>query len=143
MKAMDHFNPKDTAIIEAVSKKDIPFEPVTDSLANIQLVKNENDLIEYTSSASTNQFAVFSEIYYNRGWKAYIDDKESSIIQTNYVLRGLAIPAGKHQIKFEFKPASYYESKKAATVSSALIWILLIAAVANSLKKEKTAEQKA
>lgn len=142
MKAMDHFNPKDTAIIEAVSKKDISFEPVADSTATIQLVKNENDLIEYTSSASYNQFAVFSEIYYNRGWKAYIDDKESTIIQTNYVLRGLAIPAGKHQIRFEFKPASYYESKKAATVSSALIWILLIAAVASSFKKGKVAEQK-
>ncbi|MCX6205135.1 MAG: YfhO family protein [Bacteroidetes bacterium] len=143
MKAMDHFNPRDTAIIEAVSKKDISFEPVADSTATIQLVKNDNDLIEYTSSASSNQFAVFSEIYYNRGWKAYIDDKESTIIQTNYVLRGLAIPAGKHQIRFEFKPASYYESKKAATVSSALIWILLIAAVASSFKKEKSTEQKA
>lgn len=143
MKAMNQFNPKDTAIIESISKKDITFEPVADSLANIHLVKNENDLIEYASSASTNQFAVFSEIYYNRGWKAYIDDKESTIIQTNYVLRGLAIPAGKHQIRFEFKPASYYESKKAATVSSALIWILLIAAVASSFKKEKATEQKA
>jgi len=116
---------------------------VADSTASIRLLKNENDLIQYESSANSNQFAVFSEIYYNRGWKAYIDDKESTIIQTNYVLRGLAIPAGKHQIRFEFKPASYYESKKAATVSSALIWILLIAAVAGSFRKEPTAEQKA
>jgi hypothetical protein len=143
MKAMDQFDPKDTAIIEAGSKKDIAFEPVADSTASIRLVKNDNDLIEYESSSTTNQFAVFSEIYYNRGWKAYIDDKESTIIQTNYVLRGLAIPAGKHQIRFEFKPASYYESKKAATVSSALIWVLLIAAVVGSFRKGKTTEQKA
>jgi hypothetical protein len=143
MKALDQFNPKDTAIIEAGSKKDIAFEPVADTAATIHLVKNENDLIQYESSSTANQFAVFSEIYYNRGWKAYIDDKESTIIQTNYVLRGLAIPAGKHQIRFEFKPASYYESKKAATVSSALIWLLIIAAVASSFKKEKNTEVKA
>jgi hypothetical protein len=143
MKAMDQFDPKDTAIIEAGSKKDIAFEPVADSTAIIRLIKNENDLITYESSATTNQFAVFSEIYYNRGWKAFIDDKESTVIQTNYVLRGLAIPAGKHQIRFEFKPASYYESKKAATVSSALIWVLLIAAVVGSFRKGKTTEQKA
>jgi hypothetical protein len=143
MKAMDQFDPKDTAIIEAGSKKDIAFEPVADSTASIRLIKNDNDLIQYESSAATNQFAVFSEIYYNRGWKAFIDDKESTIIQTNYVLRGLAIPAGKHQIRFEFKPASYYESKKAATVSSALIWVLLIAAVVGSFRKGKTTEQKA
>jgi hypothetical protein len=143
MKAMDQFDPKDTAIIEAGSKKDIAFEPVADSTASIRLIKNDNDLIQYESSAATNQFAVFSEIYYNRGWKAFIDDKESTIIQTNYVLRGLAIPAGKHQIRFEFKPASYYESKKAATVSSALIWVLFIAAVVGSFRKGKTTEQKA
>ncbi len=143
MKAMDQFHPKDTAIIEAGSKKDIAFEPVADSSASIHLIKNDNDLIQYESSSTSNQFAVFSEIYYNRGWKAYIDDKESTIIQTNYVLRGLAIPSGKHQIRFEFKPASYYESKKAATVSSGLIWALLIAAVASSFKKEKATEPKA
>jgi hypothetical protein len=143
MKAMDQFNPKDTAIIETGSKKDIAFEPVADSTASIRLIRNDNDIILYESSSASNQFAVFSEIFYNRGWKAFIDDKESTIIQTNYVLRGLAIPSGKHQIRFEFKPASYYESKKAATVSSALIWVLLIAAVASSFKKEKTTEQKA
>jgi len=142
MKAMDQFNPKDTAIIEAGSKKDIAFEPIADSTASIRLIKNDNDLIQYESSSQSNQFAVFSEVYYNRGWKAYIDDKEATIIQTNYVLRGLAIPSGKHLIRFEFKPASYYESKKAATVSSALIWILLIAAVASSFKKGKTTEGK-
>ncbi|MBY0479737.1 MAG: YfhO family protein [Chitinophagaceae bacterium] len=143
MKAMDRFNPKDTAIIEAASKKEIAFEPVADSTASIRLLKNENDLLEYSSNAKTNQFAVFSEIFYNRGWKAYIDDKESAIIQTNYVLRGLAIPAGAHKIRFEFKPASYYESKKAATVSSGLIWLLLIVAVASSFRKQSASEQKA
>jgi hypothetical protein len=142
MKAMDQFNPKDTAIIELSSKKDIAFEPEIDTTAKIHLVKNENDLIIYESTASKNQFAVFSEIYYNRGWKAYIDDKESTIIQTNYVLRGLPIPAGKHQIRFEFKPTSYYESKKAAIASSALMWILLLIAIASSFKKGEAVEQK-
>jgi hypothetical protein len=143
MKSMDQFNPTDTAIIEVGSKKDIAFEPEADSTAKIHLVKNENDLILYESSAKTNQFAVFSEIYYNRGWKAYIDNKESTIIQTNYVLRGLCIPSGQHQIRFEFKPASYYDSNKAATFSSALIWLLLISTLVTSFKKGKTTEQKA
>ena len=142
MKAMDRFNPKDTAVIEVAFKKNIAFEPEADSAAIIHLVKNENDLILYESSSSKNQFAVFSEIYYNRGWKVYIDDKEATIIQTNYVLRGVSIPSGKHQIRFEFRPASYYDSKKAAIFSSALIWLLLIAAVASSFKNEKAIEQK-
>lgn len=140
MRAMDHFNPKDTAIVESSAKKDIAFEPVADSTAAIHLVKNENDFIEYASNASSNQFAVFSEIYYNRGWKAYIDDKESPIIQTNYVLRGLAVPSGKHRITFEFKPAAYYQSKKTATVASGLIWLLIIGAIVSGFKKQSQKE---
>lgn len=134
MKSMDHFNPADSAIVELLAKKDIAFEPVADSTARIQLVKNNNDFIEYSSKASTNQFAVFSEIYYNRGWKAYIDNKETAIIQTNYVLRGLPIPAGNHKITFEFKPDSYYNSNKAAIGASAFIWLLVLAAIASSVK---------
>jgi uncharacterized membrane protein YfhO len=81
---------------------------------------------------------VFSEIFYDRGWKAYIDGKESNIIQTNYVLRGLIVPSGNHKITFEFKPASFYNSSKAALISSVLVWLLLIAAIAQSFRKEKT-----
>ena len=80
--------------------KKIPFSPVEDSTASIKLIKNDNDIITYQSGSKTNQFAVFGEIYYDRGWKAYIDDKEVPIVQTNYVLRGLAVPAGNHAIRF-------------------------------------------
>jgi len=137
LKALDSVNPKDTAIVEDKFKKDIAFEPVGDSTASIKLIKNDNDVVTYQSINTTNQFAVFSEVFYDRGWKAYIDDKETPIIQTNYVLRGLAIPAGNHQIRFEFKPASYYNSNKASIGASAIIWLLLIAAVVSSIRKTK------
>ena len=137
MKALDTVNPKDTAIVEDKFKKDILSEPVTDSTATIKLIKNDNDIVTYQSTGKTNQFAVFSEVFYDRGWKAYIDDKEYPIIQTNYVLRGLAIPAGNHQIRFEFKPASYYDSNKASIGAAAVIWILLIAAVVAGTRKPK------
>lgn len=129
MKTLSHFNPKDTAIVEEGSKADIPFTPQHDTTATIQLVKNDNDVINYESNSIGNEFAVFSEIYYNRGWKAYIDGKETPIVKTNYLLRGLAIPSGKHQIKFEFKPQSYYTGEKLTAFGSVLIVLLLIGAI--------------
>ncbi len=137
MKALDHFTPKDTAIVATADQSLVTYTGTADSTATIHLVKNDNDIIHYTSNSNTNGFAVFSEIYYNRGWKAYIDGKETHIIQTNYVLRGLSIPAGKHDIVFEFKPASYYNSTKIAIGASALVWLLLIGAIASSFKQGK------
>ena len=137
MKALDHFNPKDTAIVEESYKKDIAFEPIADSTAHIKQVYNDNDEIKYQSSSKTNQFAVFSEIFYDRGWKATIDGKEAPIVKTNYVLRGLAIPAGEHTILFKFRSASYYNSVKAAVSASFLIWVLLVAAIVAGLRKRR------
>lgn len=136
MKAMNQFSPADTAIVEEQYKTSIPFAPEYDSTANIAQVLNDNDLIRYRSNSTKNQFAVFSEIFYDRGWKATIDGKEAPIVKVNYVLRGLAIPAGNHEIVFEFKPASYYNSAKIAVITSAPIWILLVLAAFFSLRKK-------
>jgi hypothetical protein len=136
MKALDNLNPKDTAIIDAAFAQNL-VQPVPDSTASVQLVAHDNDEMIYRSSSSTPQFAVFSEIFYNRGWKAYIDNKETEILQTNYVLRGLSLPAGTHEIRFEFKPDSYYNSKKATISASVLTWLLLLGALAQGLIRKK------
>jgi uncharacterized membrane protein YfhO len=97
--------------------------------------------VNYESSSKNNEFAVFSEVYYDAGWVATIDGKESPIIRTNYMLRGLQIPAGNHKIVFEFKPASFYNSNKAAIGSSAFIWLLLLTAAFVTLRKKKETAQ--
>jgi len=122
MKRLDNFNPKDTAIIESKDKIESLANLQYDSTATIALVKNNNDDITYSSNSIKNQLAVFSEIYYNLGWKAYIDNKETPIVKVNYVLRGLVIPAGKHDIKFEFRPQSIASAKIASGIASIIIW---------------------
>ena len=144
---MDHlsfFNPKDTAVIDEQDKLDVLSGLQVDSTAKIQLIDNQNDLIFYTAKTNAKQLAVFSEIYYRDGWKAYIDDQESPILKVNYVLRGLVIPAGDHKIRFEFKPASVTRAKQIAGVASILLWIALIAFIAMTIqqfiKKQNSAQ---
>jgi hypothetical protein len=135
MRALDNNKPADSAIVEESEKSKISSTPVADSTAKIQLIKNDNDVITYQSQSNANQFAVFSEIYYDRGWHAYIDNKETPIVRTDYALRGLAIPAGKHEIRFEFKPASFYDSQTIAIIASAIIWLMLLATTYTVLKR--------
>ena len=141
MKDLTYLHPKDTAL---VLEKDmaglISVKTNTDSTANISLLYNDNDIIEYKSHSASAGFAVFSEIYYADGWVATIDEKETPIIRTNYVLRGLAVPAGDHRIKFEFKPASFYNSSKAGIISSIFIWLLLIAAFVKAYKTRQSVD---
>ena len=107
MLSLDSLHSKDTVIIDKREQQKVTISPIFDSSASIKLVKNLNDEIIYQSNASTNQFAVFSEIYYPKGWKAYVDDKETPIVKVDYAFRGVNLPAGNHTIKFEFAPSSY------------------------------------
>ena len=105
MKALDKFNSKDEVII---NQKEFPIVKENsfqkDSLAKINLVDYKPNYIKYTTENANKGLAVFSEIFYPKGWIATIDGKEAKILRTNYTLRGLEIPAGKHTVEFKFEP---------------------------------------
>ena len=94
-----------------------------DSTSAIHLVDYDPKKMVYEAKTGMNSLAVFSEIYYPEGWKAFVDGKEQEILRVNYVLRALELEAGDHQIEFRFEPASYYMGNKIMMVSS---WILLL-----------------
>lgn len=137
MQRLDNFNPKDTAIIEQKDKIESLNNLESDENANIALVNNKNDEINYTSSSTKKQFAVFSEIYYNLGWKAYIDNVETPIVKTNYVLRGLVVPAGNHAIRFEFKPTTIKNSIIASTFASILLWLGIVTMIVMAYRNKQ------
>ena len=70
------------------------------------MTKYAPDYVEYDYTASEDGIAVFSEIYYPYGWNAYIDGQPKEHFRANYTLRALNVPAGKHHIRFEFRPAT-------------------------------------
>ncbi|MDQ3276727.1 MAG: YfhO family protein, partial [Bacteroidota bacterium] len=128
MNALSNFSPADTAVLFASNRAQVPANLQPDSAATIRLLSNENDVVTYQSSSTGTGFAVFSEVYYDKGWKAYIDGKETPVLRTNYVLRGLVVPAGQHTIKFEFHPSAFYTGQTLAQIACVLILLALLAA---------------
>jgi hypothetical protein len=128
MSALDSINVRDTAIVEDIFKDLIPFMPVKDSSASIHLIENLNDKISYQFKSKTNQFAVFSEVYYDKGWNAFVDGKPSPYCKVDYILRGMALPAGDHTIEFRFEPQSYIMGNRLSVWASIITYLLLIAA---------------
>ncbi|MFY7898776.1 MAG: YfhO family protein, partial [Chitinophagaceae bacterium] len=89
--------------------------------------------------ANTNQFAVFSEIYYSAGWNAYVDGKKVDYCKVNYALRGMPVPAGKHTIEFKFEPSLVRlgeQLSKYAGIVSVLLVLLFAFLECKSYKKQ-------
>jgi hypothetical protein len=137
MAALDNTNLKDTAVVENKFKSQITQEPKYDSVATIQLVQNLNDLIDYKFTAPTPQFAVFSEVYYPKGWNVFIDGTKADYVKTDYVLRGMYIPAGNHTIEFRFQPKSFTTGRLISIIANILVALLLIATIVYYATRKK------
>jgi hypothetical protein len=122
---INSFNPAKEAIIGNSFKSQItiPSFSVQEN-EKIELVSYQPDELHYKYSAKEEKLAVFSEIYYPAGWRCYIDGKESQYFRADWVLRGMVVPAGDHEIKFTFRPASYYTGNKVSLASSILLILI-------------------
>lgn len=131
------FNAATTAIVRNTFKQDVgDLTPAKDSSATVKLAKYGLNNISYKSKNSRAGFAVFSDIWYPDEWKAYIDGKETPIVRTNYVLRGLKIPAGEHTIDFKFESESIKKGGVIAMISSLVLFALAIAAIVAVFRKK-------
>jgi len=139
MKALDSTDLRDTAVVQVKFKSLIPNAPVYDSASSIKLIENKNDIINYKSQANSNQFAVFSEVYYTAGWNAFIDGKKAEIVKTNYALRGLAIPARTHKIEFRFEPKSYQIGDNINLIAALLTYLIVFGGLFMAWKTSKQA----
>ncbi|MCL2596909.1 MAG: YfhO family protein [Paludibacter sp.] len=114
------------------------FEPLArDTAATIILTEYRPNRLTYQVNTATEQYAVFSEIYYDKGWNATIDGKPTPYQRVNYLLRGIQLPAGNYQLQFTFHPKSYYTGNVIALVSSILLIICVTGYFIWQYKKEK------
>lgn len=101
-----------TAIVENYSPNIVP-----DSAATVEFTSYTGSEMTLEISRSTPGFLVLSEIYYPDGWVATLNDEEIPIYKTNYLLRGLQIPAGEHTLELDFRPPSFYTGVKLSWAS--------------------------
>jgi len=107
-----------------------------DSASQIKITEFGPKNLKYESQSSVDGLAVFSEIYYPKGWYAFIDGKETEILRADYVLRALKIPAGKHTIEFRFEPKPYVIGNKITMASSWVVLLLVLGCFGWNLKKD-------
>jgi hypothetical protein len=108
-----------------------------DSLAVIKLTSYKPNHLVYETSNANDGVAVFSEMYYENGWNAYVDGVLKPHFRANYLLRGLEIPKGRHTIDFKFEPQVIETGSSIALASSVGLLLLIFGGLFYEFKKKK------
>ena len=125
MNTLKEIDPSKTAIINEEFKSLVtPFE--MDSTAKVELTLSHPNRKKFTSSSQKDILTIFSDVYYKPGWHVYVDGKETDHFRTNWILRGMVIPAGEHEIEFLFYPDTFVNL---TYMSNAIGWILILLVV--------------
>ena len=146
IKAISNFIPTEVAYIDKEWEKSLPamqeYSNSADSTDYIRMTEYRNPgNIIYESNSKNPRFAVFSEVFY-KTWRAYIDGKEVTPVRTDYILRGLPIPAGKHKVEFLCVDEVMTGSAKVSLYGSIFVGIVILgmaaAIVVRSRKRKET-----
>lgn len=124
--------------LDAITTQNIPSQSYDlESMPVIDLKEYKPNYLKYHSTNESEGFAVFSEIYYSNGWKSYIDGNEVPNYRVNYVLRGLSIPKGEHDIEFKFEPEVVVTGSRVALASSIVFALLCFSGLWFGFKRSK------
>ena len=148
---IDGVNLSETAVIGNDFESTQKSFPVETSPATIALTHYAPNELRYSFNTSAERAAIFSEIYYPKGWKAWIepagsyggvknghyqptaDAKPVEIFRADWILRGVILPEGEGELIMRFEPDSYQLGENISRATSAFLILLLLAAIVGCL----------
>lgn len=141
--ALEKFDPSTVALFNQQYRDYVEGIELTQD-GTIELTEYSPDRLTYSTTGTGTRFAVFSEIFYDEddGWKAFLDNEEVEFIRVNYLLRGLKIPPGAHEIRFEYTPVSISTGKKVSYIFSGLLLLFLAVGVFASVRPQSRLSRK-
>jgi uncharacterized membrane protein YfhO len=110
---------------------------------SITMTSYSPNKIVYKTNANSEQFAVFSEVWYgpNKGWKVKLNGDNVSHVRANYLLRAMKVPAGENTIEFYFEPDAFYRGEKISMASSSILIVLVLGAIAWAIMKRRKEDE--
>ncbi|AWG23409.1 hypothetical protein FFWV33_18665 [Flavobacterium faecale] len=139
MRTLDQLNTKIAAVFNMQMYgdkfKNARLKRNLDTTGTIQLNVYKPNYLKYTAETKNEGLAVFSEIYYEKGWNAYVDGELTNHFPVDYVLRAMMVPPGKHTIEFKFEPQVIKTGSAITLASCGVILLLLIGGIYIERKK--------
>ncbi|MCB0457226.1 MAG: YfhO family protein [Flavobacteriaceae bacterium] len=136
---LDSLDTKKTAVIYKDFLAEIPTKNIVrDSTATIDATEHKPNKLVYETATKTDQLAIFSEVYYPKGWNAYIDGKPATYFRANYILRAMVIPAGIHKVEFKFEPEVIATGTTIGLLSFGLFVLIALGGLVQVWRKANT-----
>jgi hypothetical protein len=135
---LDKTNLKQTLLVDKRYASECPKTDFEKGDAFIQLISYSPNELKYAFKSDTPQMAVFSEIFYYKGWQAYNGDKKLPHIRANYLLRAMYLEPGSYDITFKFEPKSYDIGNILALISSILLTLAFAYIIFAKLKEKRS-----
>ena len=144
MIAISSFDPKKVMVVHEEFKPLIDIKKVGyDGNAFIRLTNYHPDHMTYEYSSGRDALAVFSEIWYDKGWNAYVDGEKIPYFRADYLLRAAQLPGGNHKLEFKFEPRSYYTGETISLIASILLILGLAYAIYTETRNKNPETAKA
>lgn len=137
MTKLGEIDTKSSLVIDKSVAEGMPESIQKDSTAAISLTSYAPNHLTYHFQGNNEQVAVFSEIFYDKGWKATINGVEQPVYRANYLLRSMVLKAGEYDIDFKFNPSSFTTGNTIALISSLLFLLMTAGYFVQQLKKKK------
>jgi len=136
--ALDENDLKTTAIIDKRFKDKVEKEHFSVGSSDvIKLTSYAPNHLVYDFKSTNDQMVVFSEVYYDDGWTAYVDGEEFPIVRANYILRAMMVPAGNHKIEFKYNPKEWVIGEKIAIISTLILMLGVIAGIVIAIQQAR------
>ncbi|WP_306550382.1 YfhO family protein [Daejeonella sp.] len=138
MMAISSFDPKNVMVVDQKFKSLIDVKKVGyDGNGFIRLTNYHPDHLTYEYSSGRDALAVFSEMWYEKGWNAYVDGEKIPYFRADYILRAAQLPGGNHKLEFKFEPSSYYTGETISLIASILLLLSLGYAIFLEVKRKE------
>jgi hypothetical protein len=142
IKALDNMDVKNEAVVNTSRFANINrFNFHTDSITTVALTDYKPNHLTYKTSNPNVGVLVFSEMYYENGWNAYIDGQLKDHFRVNYVLRALNVSGGDHTIEFKFEPEVIKNGSQITLASSIVLGLIVLMGIGFSFRHTPKKEE--
>jgi uncharacterized membrane protein YfhO len=118
-----------------VAERDLPEQRAFATDGEIDLVEYAPNYLKYRYTAAEPMFAVFSEIFYDKGWSVTVDGQAAEAVRVDYILRGMQLPAGEHAVEWSFRAPNWGVVNTVTALCSLLVVAVLVFAIYKKSKE--------